>query len=354
MAGAKRVVVRVHNPSKRKGKRTKKKNGRKGLTPAQRWKRMRPTQRAAAVSRAMAQSCGLKPKRRAAKKSGKKGSRRRKNPEQGALNFDALVARHLGQGTLDDALRNVPVANRKQSIGNKSIQVLGGKGPASAGDAGVGVGNWWGPKSEKGPWFGGVPTSAIGPWFSGAPSQAKKRQSRTNKRGQSMAAKGKKRKSAKRRCHIVKGYSYSRNGQTIAVPMHASNPGLPVQMQAAGGALLGGGVGLGASYLADKFNLLTLRQRNWALVVGGLAGSALLLHRAPVAGLAGGAGMAAIGLTRVAVSMGLYPVAAPPVAGVYDGRGDGSMDGPYRALGPGGSVYDRVGGGSGISMVVND
>lgn len=316
--GARRISVRVSNPAK-------KKKPCHGCSKARRRRRRNPEQltfaQVAAKHAPRAKSLRGRPgsKRgrfisKIAKKKGKRYAPARKRAPAAAA---PRRAARFEQLTLEEAMRGVPKVNRRGK-GNAAIVILPGSSTSSGSSS-----------------------------SSSSSRKRKKRKAATKtaarRKGGSMA---KKRKAAKRsrprrrRCHIVKGYT---NKRGKVIPTHARNPGIPMPVAVGGGIVVGALAGVAASYGADRLGLGSPTHRNWGLVLGGVIGGAILHKFSPLAGVTVGTGIAGIGAAR-ALATTLYAPSAstPPVSGMMDGSGDGSMDGAYDQLGQG-SVYDRIG-----------
>ena len=118
------------------------------------------------------------------------------------------------------------------------------------------------------------------------------------------------------------------------------------------------GSGAGVAYGLDKMGIGTPMQRNLGMVGLGIVSAIAIGMVSPAAGLAVGAGIAAVGGTRALASSTAAP--ALPVAGLGRGEADDDdMQGPFDQIGlvtPGGidGVFDGTADVEGIGYVVND
>lgn len=119
------------------------------------------------------------------------------------------------------------------------------------------------------------------------------------------------------------------------------NPGIPAPVAAGLAAIVGAAGGIALSYGADKLGVGSPTQRNWGLFGAGLAIAAIGHKFAPGPSASVGTGLATIGLLRQAQTM-LY--AAPqPMSGLGMGDGGaGDIASAFAQLGQG-SVFDRIG-----------
>jgi hypothetical protein len=313
MGRARRITVRVSNPTHKK-RAPKKRAGKRRRNPGQ---QLSFTEIAAKHARA-------KPLRRRHSKKGafisriakKKGKRyappRKKAPSSAARTMHKST--RFEQLTLDEALKSV----NRRLIGARPIVVVAGAAPRSSSSS------------------------------SGTKRKRKKAVRKAARKGGNMAKKrsgGKKRRKSSRgrRGHRrIRCIPYQRKGKWIA---RRVNPSLPAPVAALLGAGVGAAAGVGISYAADKLGLGSPTHRNWGLFGLGLLAAAAGHKFAPGASLAVGAGVAGIGLLRSAQTM-LYavPTATAPVSGLGSGDGGASdISSPFAQLGSGGSVFDRIG-----------